>query len=130
VQVTQVDVVTRPAPGGLKARVTVGLRNPELDPLGRITVAFRVDGRLLKEVLVEGIPAAGLTGTTSGEVDVPPGAHEVQVEARVVGSTADPAVATTSYDAEAGEQDVPGAPLGLLLAALALLALARRKTHG
>lgn len=128
-EVTQVDVVTRPVPGGLKGRVTVGLRNPTLDALGRMTVAFKVEGRTLREVLVEGIPAAGLTGTSSGEVDLPPGKHEVQVEVRLVGSSAAPVVAGAAYDAQAGEAGVPGAPLALVvpLAALAALALRRKK---
>lgn len=129
-EITQVDVTTRPVPGALKGRITVGLRNPRLDALGRMTVAFKVDGRALKEVLVQGIPAAGLTGTSSGEVDLPPGKHDVQVEVRLVGAATPPAVSAATYDAQAGENGVPGPSLGLVVLAVAALALRRKKSDG
>lgn len=127
VEITQMGVTTRGVPGGLKGLITVAIRNPRLDAVGRMTVAFKVDDQTVKEKLVEGIPAAGITGVISDEVDLPPGTHEVTVEVRLVGNATPQAVSARSYTAEAGERGIPGLSMWAIVAAAAALALRRKK---
>lgn len=127
VEITQVSVATRQVPGGLKGRITVALRNPRLEALGRMTLTFRVDGEPVKEVLLQGLEAAGTSGTTSGEVDLPPGEHEVVAELRVLGQQAPVVTSATRYSESAGEKGVPGPGLALVLLGVAALALRRKK---
>lgn len=127
VEIAQVTVSTREAPGALKGSIKVALRNPRLEAVGRMTILYTLDGSPVKEVLIQGIAAAGVLGTETGEIELPSGKHTVGVEVRMVGNQTTQASATREYDAQAGAKGVPGLPLWGLVAAAALLALRRKK---
>lgn len=129
IQLSDLVIQTKPVPGGLKASFIATLRNAKLDPVPRMSVAYRVDGALVKEVLVSGITAAGTVSVPSGEIDVPEGKHTVTAEARVLGSSMAPIKAEQSYDAQAGDRGIPlpSPVLAVAVAALAGLAFRRRR---
>lgn len=127
IEIAQVDVGTRTVPGGVKGTIVAQLRNPLLEPVPRVTLAFKVDNKTVKEILVDNIPAAGLVAKSSGEIDLPEGDHAVSVEVRIPGDLAFVATAGDRYDTPAGEKPVPGASLLAVLAGVALLAAMRRK---
>lgn len=120
---------TRAVPGGLKGIASASLRNPTLTPVGSISVTFKVDGRVLKEVLVSGLGAAATGSATTGEVDLPAGSHTLSAEVRILGASAAPVVAQRAYDAAAGEKGTPGFEGALLALAVAVVAMARRRTR-
>lgn len=122
-------IATSPAPGGARGVFSISLRNPTIERVGLLTVAFKIDGKAHKEVLVNGIPGAGIVAASTGEESIPPGKHTVTAEIRVVGSTGPAVVRQGSYEQEAGPSEgIPGfEALGLLGALVAALALARRR---
>ena len=124
----ELSIRTAPVPGGVKGVAVVALRNTGLDPVGRMTVAFSVDGRVVKEVLVNGLAAAASAPASSGEIDLPEGTHAIKAEVRIVGSDAPAATVQGTYEAQAGERGIPGfgVPLALLAAAVALAGRRRR----
>lgn len=128
VTVGELIVATKPKPGGASGAISISLRNPNLERVGLLTVQFKVEDKVLKEVLVQGIPGAGTVAATSGEVDLPAGRHTVSAEVRIVGSTG-PAVARQgTYDQVAGETEgVPGFGALALLGAVALAVALRRR---
>ena len=124
----ELAITTKPVPGGLKGTISVMLRNPTITPIGRLEVTFKVDGEELVTVLVGGIRAAATETPTSGEVDLPEGKHTVSAEVRIVGTTSPPVAREKEYEAVAGEKTgVPGPAVGILVLALAAIALARRR---
>lgn len=129
IALNQLEITTRPVPGGLKGIFSVSLRNPNIQPVGLVTVAFKVDGEQLKEVLVNGIRGAATTSATTGEIDVPEGKHTVTAEVRIVGSSLAPVTRSEGYEAKAGDKEgIPGvAPLGGALAAASLVLFRRRR---
>jgi hypothetical protein len=110
VELPLLDLSTRPVPGGVKGVVKVSLRNPTIEPLGRITVTFSVDGKSLDTRLVSSIDGAGTTSLSSDEMDLPPGTHTLTVSALVIGPGNEPVNATKDYTAEAGAKNL--VPLG------------------
>lgn len=118
---------TRSVPGGVKGVVSVSLRNPTIQPIGALTVEFKVDGKSLVTKLVQGIAGAGSGAVTTGEVDLPAGKHTVTAELRVVGSSEPSLVRSKEYEAEAESKGLPGFEAAFLAMALVLaLALRRR----
>ena len=122
----ELSIRTAPVPGGVKGVFVVAIRNPSLDPISRITVAFSVDGQVVKEVLVSGLAAAASAAASSGEIDVPEGKHTVKAEVRIVGSEAVQSAEGT-YEAQAGAKGIPGAGALLVAAAGVGAAFARRR---
>lgn len=122
-------VSTKPVPGGVKGVVSASLRNPLLEPLGRFTVTFKVDGETVSEKLLGGILGAATIAATTGEIELPEGKHTVSAEVHIVGSSAAPLVRSSTYEEAAGEKTgVPGVgALGLLGAAAIALILRRKR---
>lgn len=129
VELSDISIGTRPVPGGVKGVVIAALRNPTLEPVGRLTVTFKVDGKPLAEVLVDGLGAAATGSARTSEVDLPAGEHVVTVEVRAVGSGAPLAKADRTYTAEAGEKGVPAPGAALVAAVAVVAALARRRAR-
>jgi hypothetical protein len=127
VAVGELSIRTAPAPGAVKGVLVVALRNTGLEPLGRVTVAFSVDGRVVKEVLVNGLAAAASAPASSGEIDLPEGRHAVKAEVRVLGMDVAPLTVEGSYEAQAGERGIPGFGAALVAGSVAGLALVRRR---
>lgn len=115
----------KPVPGGLRAIALVGLRNPTLESVPSAFVTFKVDGQVVKEVLVANVRPAAITNATTGEIDIPSGRHNMTAEIRVAGSTQVERVSRI-YEQEAGPEEKTPMPAGLLLAAAVLVALLRR----
>lgn len=119
---------TKQVPGGLKGVVSASLRNPNIEPLGLVTVTFRVDDKLLKEVLVQGVRGAATTAASTGEVELPPGKHKVSAEVRILGSSEPSLKREREYDVGAGGEDgVPAPGVLALVAVAALVALTSRR---
>lgn len=122
-------VSTSPAPGGATGVFSLSLRNPTIERVGLLTVQFKIDGKLHKEVLVQGIPGAGTVAATTGSMPIPAGTHKITAEIRVVGTgSAPPVVRESTYSVEAGETaGLPGfEAIGLVGAVAVAILLARR----
>lgn len=120
--VTSFDVVGPNAAG--KFYLGVAVRNPSLDTLGRISVEFRVDGKVVGDKLINSVPGAGSAASRTDEFDPGPGPHSASVSLRVLGSTDAPTNVEKSFDAPTA--DTP-APAWVLLVGLgAAAALLRR----
>lgn len=126
--VGEIGVNTRAVAGGVKGVVVASLRNPSLEPIGRMSVAFKVDGEPVKEILFDGLGGGATAPVSSGDIDLPAGAHEVAVEVSVLG-TSIAARGTKAYDAGGGEADTPGVGViaTLLVVAIVSLVVARRR---
>ncbi|HVM44458.1 MAG TPA: CARDB domain-containing protein, partial [Candidatus Thermoplasmatota archaeon] len=129
VVVGELIVTTRPTATGASGVISVSLRNPNIERVGLLTVQFKANDKILKEVLVQGIPGAGTIAATSGEVELPPGKNAVSVEVRVVGAVGPAVVRQGEYEQESGKkQGLPGfEAAALLVALLGALALRRRR---
>lgn len=128
VEIADLRMTTRQDPGKLYGTATVTLRNPNLDAVNAATVRFLVDGQNVKEILVQSLPSAATRAISSGELELPPGRHDVRVEVRMPGSSTPSASSETTYDAEAGERGLPAPGLLLVLLAVAGVAtIIRRK---
>lgn len=127
IAIGEIAIGTRQVPGGVKGNLIASLRNLNLQPLGALSVAFRVDGRLVKEVLVPGIVAAGTASARTGEIDLPEGEHRVTAEVRVLGTTDAPVTLERTYTAEAGAKGIPGVGIAWAVPALLGVALALRR---
>ena len=127
VAVGDIILSTREVPGGVKGFMSVSVRNPNIEPVGQLTVEFKVDGERVAQRLVAGIRGAGTIAVSSGEVDLPPGEHTITAELRVVGATDAPLVRERSYEAEAGKKGLPGFEAVALLAAVAVALVVRRR---
>lgn len=122
-------IATSPTPGGASGVFSLALRNPTIQRVPLLIVQFKIDGKLHKEVLVQGIPPAGTVAATTGSEEIPPGAHKVSAEIRVVGTgSAPPVVRESSYDQAAGQKEgIPGFEAASLVVAVAIaLAMSRR----
>ena len=126
VSIGELSVRTYQEPGVLKGVFVAALRNPGLDPVGRMSVTFYVDDQVVAERLVGGLPPAGTGSSTSGELTIPEGRHAVKAVVKILGTDEPPVSAESSYDKAAGERGVPGPGIVLLLAAAALASAARR----
>jgi hypothetical protein len=127
VAVGELSIRTVQVPGALKGVLVVAIRNTGLEPVGRLTVAFSVDGRVVKEVLVNGLGAAASAPASTGELDLPEGRHSVKAEVRVLGSDAEPLVVQGTYEAKAGERGIPGPGVALVAACVGCVALLLRR---
>jgi hypothetical protein len=120
---------THPVPGGVKGVVSASLRNPNIQPVGLLSVTFKVDGELIREVLVNGLRGAATESATTGEVDLPEGKHTITAEVRVVNSQERPLLREKEYDQAAGKKTgIPGFELpAALLAGVAIAVLSKRR---
>lgn len=122
----EVSVNTRGVEDGVKGIVVASLRNPRLEPLGRVSLAFSVDGRTVKTVLLDGLGGGATSPVSTGEIDLPAGAHTVKVEASLLGG-AKLASGEKTYDQEAARSGIPSAGLVAALAVSGAAALAVRR---
>lgn len=126
IALADLSIETRASGEKVLGIISLSLRNPNIAPLGRVTVAFTVDGNPLKEVLVSRIPGAGTVSASSGEVELPAGEHKVRAEVRIVGSN-EPALTREASYAQEATQGVPGFGAAALLLATLVVAFATRR---
>ena len=117
----ELQISTRPGPDGVLGVISVALRNPNIEPVGQLSVEFKVDGRALTEKLVPAMAGAATTGVSSGEIVLPEGKHTVTAELRILGSNDAPLVRSGEYEEASGARGLPGFEAAFLILALLIV---------
>jgi len=126
--VTNLDVITRVDGGSVKGFVGVVVRNPNLAPVDRVSVEFRLDGKLVGDKVIPGVPGAGTATQRTDDLDLPAGKHTVSADLKILGvDSAQPIHVEKTYDVAAPARFLPAPGVALLVPLVAALALAWRR---